>query len=194
MNTILSKQYTVTRELYEKGFIAFQKKFVYPKNIILSAAYAAFAAFNIFYFVKDGSLPRIIFAAVFAGIAVSLWTGSKSVRRKFLDAISSCAGLDIYKIDVFDDKILISTLPDTSQDTPGDDDDFFSSPSDSQPIEPSELRLDNSYLKAVEKEDFIMLYLVRSVFFIVPKNAFSSDELDSFTALLKNALGKKYYS
>lgn len=188
MNVIISKQYTVNVKLYEDAFRTFQKKFVYPKNILLSVAYVAFAVFNVVCFINDGSNIRILFAAAFAGIAISLWTGAKSVRRKFLNAVSTSGEQDIYKLDVLEDRFRISTI---TEQVKSDDDDFFSGSDVNQP-EPTEINFDNPSLRIVEKEKFFMLYLVRSVFFVVPKNAFSAEELTLLADTLRNVPNKRF--
>lgn len=45
--------YTISLGEYERGFILFQKKYVFPKNYIMTAAFAIVAALYVFQIVEN---------------------------------------------------------------------------------------------------------------------------------------------
>lgn len=202
---LLTKKYSINSGLYENAFVTFQKKFVYPRNWIMTAVFAAIAVYNLITFIKDTTTAGIIFVLICAACIVSIWASPFKIRRNLMKAINDFVVNDIYEMELHEDKIFIRTLPndnpeqvETEPETnkniseTTEEEDFFATPVDNPEVQQTEIRFDNSTLRIIEKNDYYMLYLMKSIFYVIPKKDFSNDEINAISQLFSGKLAKNY--
>ena len=49
------------------------------------------------------------------------------------------------------------------------------------------------HVKIVETAEFFLVYQVRAMFYVIPKDAFSADEIRQLSGLFSEKLGKQFY-
>lgn len=176
----LEKEYTVSAEIVGKGYKSFQKKFVYPKNIIFAVMFFLLTADFVYAAVKA---PDNFF--VYLLIVLCLAMGLREllnpvrIRQNIIETVRSM-GEPVYKIAVSDEQIEISTVSAPSEIEPADDDENDETDEEAAQDklpEPSVLPVD-SELSISEFDDYFMLYYGKTVFYIIPKKDFNDKELD----------------
>ena len=183
---IIEKTFEVNAELYGDGCRLFQKKFVFPKNYVITALFAAALVYDIICFVMDTANAMYIVAAfICVVIAVSPWKQAYNSRKKLMDAVKDHEH-DTYSIKLFDGYMTVEMLDNPKEENPSAnsivktengefDSEFFAPPAEDVP---NTAKVEfNSYTKIAENEKMFLVYVVRSVFYVLPKSAFSDEEI-----------------
>lgn len=206
---LVSKEYSISIEMFGNAFADFQKKFTYPKNILMSCAFGLIGLSYIPPFIEDPGNPAcimIILICVF--LTAGIWLNSFLIRKNLMNSIQGIQG-DRYAVEIFKNSMTISTteFSDTaasSEEAPAEgesaelsdekseaseEDDFFA---ETEPLTPAgvvktviDFAEDN--VRILEKKDYYIVYIVKRMFYVVPKNIFSEDEIKTVTESFKNA-------
>lgn len=195
---LLSKSYHIPLSLFDKAFRAYQKKYVYPRNIVMSCVFGGIAAvYAIAAFKDPENTLAYILIVVCVAMILNMWYNPMKVRRNLMESLKELEN-DIYHFSLFENCATISTedtpKPVESVETDADaqeteisaepipetDSDgfnqLFEETESAEPIPETELPFDLS-LKIHEFDDFFMFYLIKRNFYVVPKAEFSEDEL-----------------
>ncbi len=193
-NYKLEKEYQIPFEIFKDAYSSFQKKYVYPKSYIYMGLFLIIAIIYIAAAIKDTS-NTLAYVLIFVclALAVRKWYNPRKVRRNLLDTIMT-EGLEneVYKIGITDEFVDISTLPhenvENSEESEVFDGEVDGEDSDEYEDEasPEKSRIPiNSNLAVNEYERYFLLHVKKSMFYVVPKDGFSEDELEIFRNTVK---------
>lgn len=188
---ILSKEYKIPKEMFSDAFRDFQKKYSYPKNIIMSAAFAFIAIAYIISLIRnpENSICMLIITVCIFLIA-GIWINMLVIRKNLMNAVEGIQN-DIYIAELFENSITISMsdMPelnnednkkDEQSDKSDEEDDFFEEKeSDCLNEGPAKTIIDFSKenVTVLEKKYYFIIYLVKKTFYVLPKENFTSDEM-----------------
>lgn len=192
---ILTRSYHIPLAMFDDAFRAFQKKYVFPQNILLTAVLLAIAGVYVHAAVKDNT-QTLAYLLVVACIAVILvrWYRTFKLRRSVHEALKDVEQ-DTYELSVYDEGLVIRTKDapkPASEETPAEPEPeasaaeekpengfqqlFPEEPADSEPVPPTELPFGTG-LKIMEFPEYFMAYVVKQNFYVIPKKDFSDDEI-----------------
>lgn len=187
-NYKLEKTYKVPHETFKEAYKAYQKKFVYPKSIIFIVLFLVLAADFVYAAIKAPD-NKLVYLLIMVCIAFA-FREFYNPRRIFqnISETMKALGEPEYKIGIAGDHIDISTvsLPEEEESEEADsegsddeeDDDEPELPEEFDPMpEKSVIKLDESY-GLLEYEKFFLLMEGKKVFYILPKEGFSEEELE----------------
>ena len=191
-NVIESKRYSVPYEMFGEAYDVFQKKYIYPRNLFLCAMLLIVAIGNIINIVigNSSTLGYVLVAACFALAAINIYN-PKKVRKNLMEQIKGIEN-DIYTLDVMPERIVIGTVlepPVEGENEP--DEKVFGESLRSEEIEKSDIYVNNS-LRVTERADFFLIYIKKSMFYVIPKSAFTDDEVRSFAMYFSERIGKYF--
>jgi hypothetical protein len=176
--------------MFGRAFNDFQKKYTYPRTYALMVIYSiiiisqivslAFGNQNVFSYV-------VIVLCI--GLLFNAWFNPKKIRRNLLDSVKGIE-TDVYFFKLSEACISITSYAKEELSFQSEDDIQTAVPSSER--ESTLLYLKNSYFSVVEKDDYFMLYQSKAMFYIVPKFAFSQQELLTVTDVFRNNLGDRF--
>lgn len=177
---ILEKEYNILYNTFYDAFFAFQKKFVYPRNYVLTGLFLAAGLVYIYSAVKEpkNTLAYILIFVSFA-LAFTNWITPRRSRKRIMEGIRGIEN-DRYRFELFDTHIEVSSLlppeenEEKSEDSLNEKELFGDEPDE---VASSSKLYFNDRLKVIEKEGFFVLYQVKENFYVVPKTEFSEDEI-----------------
>jgi len=170
--TLLSKEYSITLQMFGDAFKDFQKKFAYPKNILMTLAFGFIGASYIPPLIKDPSnsiCVMIIIVCVF--LIAGIWLNTLMIRKNLMNSIEGIQG-DKYIACLFENGMSISTVEISSESKENTDealtedavpekdeeDDFFADKEEENvPAGTVKTVIDfvNDDVKILEKKDYI---------------------------------------
>ena len=180
MKEKMQREYSIPFELFAKAFTLFQKKFVYPRCWIITAFLGAVILFYVSAALQDPG-NTLTYVLIFACLAVIFiqWYNPKKIRRQLLNAIK----------DLGDETYRLTVEEDAEQETGDGFHDIF-------PEEPPQLADTvipfNKQVKIVESAEFFLVYQVRAMFYVIPKQAFSPEENRQLAGLFAEKLGRQF--
>lgn len=214
---MLQKSYHIRLELFQKAFVNFQKRFVYPRNWLLTAVLCAIALIYLDSVIKNPSnhLAMLLIVVCVAMITI-LWFNPKKVRKTLFASMKELEN-DTYHVCFFEDGMTIMTedaaapeeeeiaseeeITESQSDAEGSDatngfnplfDTEDVKPIQADAIEPTEIRFQGN-VKVYEYSDYFMVYLVKQMFYVVPKEAFTEDEIIRLRLIFTEGLAEKYH-
>ena len=201
---ILSRSYHIPLSMFDEAFRAFQKKYVYPQNLLLTVVLLAIAGVYVHAAVKDNT-QTLAYLLIVACIAIILvrWYKTFKLRRSVHEALLDVEQ-DTYELSVYDEGLVIRTKdapkpaeeevsaepePEEAPATDGKPENGFQQlfPEESaehDPIPPTELPFGTG-LKLLEYPEYFMAYVVRQNFYVIPKKDFSEDEIAKLKQIFK---------
>ena len=107
---LLKRSYHIPLAMYDDAFLRFQKKFVYPQNLLLTAVLLVIAGVYVHAAIKD-STQTIAYLLIVVCIAIVLirWYRTFKLRRAVHDALKDVEQ-DTYELSVYDEGLLIRTM------------------------------------------------------------------------------------
>ncbi len=192
---IESKRYSIPYEMFEKAYTVFQKKYVYPRNIVLCVILLLVAIGNIVNIVlgNSGTLGYVLVMACLALASINLYNPRK-IKKRLMEQIKGIEN-DVYTLDVLNDKLVVGTVldPVEQQDSePEEYEEVFGDAEKLEEIEKSEIYV-NTSLRVTERADFFMVYIKKSMFYVIPKSVFTDEEISKFAMYFSERIGK-YFS
>ncbi len=193
---IESKRYSIPFEMFEKAYTLFQKKYVYPRNIVMIILLIALAignAVNIIVGRATGILSYILIMACLALAAIN-WYNPKKIKKNLMQSIRGIEN-DVYTLDVLPDKIVIGTviepISENEQTEPEEYEEVFGEVSKKEEIESSDIYINNT-LRVTERKEFFMVYIKKSMFYVIPKSVFTEDEIRKFAMYFAERIDKYF--
>lgn len=200
---IISRSYHIPLPMFDDAFSRFQKKYVFPANILLTVVLLAIAGVYIHAAVKDNSntLVYLLIVVCFAIILVR-WYRTFKLRRAVHDALEEI-GSDTYTVSFYEDGLVIHTeeaQPAKEEDaepaavepeqpeaeSPADESGFRKifpdEPVQNEPVEDTEITFGPD-VKIHDFPEYFMVYLVKRNFYVIPKKDFSADETETLKKL-----------
>jgi hypothetical protein len=135
-----------------------------------------------------------VLICVCLGLAAVNWYNPKKLKRSLMESIKGIEG-DKYSLKIFPDKVKIGTVLEPLENEKKEDfEEVFDGLGNGQEqIAESEIFL-NSDVKVVEEEKFFLIYIKRSMFYVVPKENFTEEEITVMQLHFQKQLGKNYIS
>lgn len=196
---LFSKEYSISLEMFGNAFTDFQKKFAYPKNILMTCAFTLIGIAYIPPFIRDpGNTVCVMIIIICAFLTAGIWLNTFMIRKNLMKSIEGIQG-DLYSVEVYESSISICTREfstgetgepeETNEEKAGAEDDFFAEPEETASAGVVKTVIDfvNDDVKILEKKDYYIVYLVKRMFYVVPKNIFSADETKLLTESFKKA-------
>ncbi|MDE5754126.1 MAG: YcxB family protein [Oscillospiraceae bacterium] len=194
---LLQKCYQIPYELFKTAFTAFQKRFVYPRNYIIIAVLGIVCMIYAYFVVTGSNSDRplycIVILCALMMMAFQIYN-PKKIRKNLLLAVREIED-DRYKLTIYPEYLEIGTIlppeeTDPAQKSDPDLDDLF----DDIPEENfSGTRIYyNKNLRVQEYDAFFMIYQQKTMFYVVPKAAFSEEELEIMRVHFAQKLDKNF--
>lgn len=203
----LTREYAIPLDLFEKAFVAYQKKFVYPRNCVITLILLVVIGIYVHAALQDPeNMLSYILIMMSAAVIFITWFNVKKIRRNLMNSVRELED-DRYRLTITEEGFLLRTLlpeqpavaeeaeaeikekTDESEDKNGFNPVFGEDTFDEIP--PSEF-LFTQNIRVKEYEEFYSLYLEKGMFYVIPKNAFSEEELREIEALLTEKLEKRF--
>ncbi|MCM1507357.1 MAG: YcxB family protein [Ruminococcus flavefaciens] len=180
-NYRLEKEYTIPFEIFREGYTAFQKKFVFPQANVTALAFIILAGVFVFAVIDDNSQYfSYLLIMVCLAMAVRQWYNPRKMRANLFESFRSM-GETVYKISVGDSYADISTVStvenvETVENSAGDSEDDDDDYSEEPLPEKSRIPFDENF-SMLEYERFFLMFSGKSIFYIIPKENFSGEEI-----------------
>lgn len=191
---ILERRYSIPYEMFGRAFSAFQKRFVYPRNNIIAVILLAAAAANVYSIVKGkGSAMGYVLVLACVALAFVNWYNPRKLRKNLMESIKGIEG-DVYRLKLMPDKLVIGTVlePEMNEPKPKEEyEEVFEDKPLPEQIADSEIYLTKDVF-VMDKPDYIMVYLKRAMFYIIPKKDFSEEEVTLMQLHFQKQLEKNY--
>jgi len=206
---LVSKEYSISMEMFGNAFADFQKKFTYPKNILMTCAFSLIGITYIPPFIRDpGNSVCVMILIICIFLIAGIWANTFMIRKNLLRSVEGIQG-DRYSVEIYEDGMSIRTtefsdnFPDeaeSAEETTGseektentestEEDDFFAETEAVTPAGVVKTVIDfaEDNVRILEKKDYYIIYLVKRMFYVLPKNIFSEDEIKTVTESFKKA-------
>ena len=188
-----TKRYSIPFEMFEEAYTVFQKKYIYPRNLIMSALLILVAIGNIVN-IAMGNASNFGYVLVFACIAlaaVNLYN-PKKIKKNLLNSVKGIEN-DVYTLDIYSDKMVVGTVlePISEEKEPEEYEEVFGEVAVKEEILPTDVYI-NSSLLVTERSEFFMVYIKKSMFYVIPKNVFTDEEISKFAIYFADRIGKKF--
>ena len=179
-NYKLEKEYKVPAALFSEAYLAFQKKYIYPKSCIYMAIFAAIALVRLIFGIlsmNDASDKQkyLTYLAILMACAFAFreWYNPKKKRRSLTESVKAL-GEPVYKIGIADNYVDISTVSDDLEDL---SDEESSEAEEEDPLpEKTRINTDENY-QLLEYDGFFLILSGKEKIYILPKEGFSEEEL-----------------
>lgn len=187
---LLERRYHIPLSMFQEAFRSFQKKYVYPRNLVLTVVLAAVAGVYVKALVDDPSqkLGYLLIVACAAMILIT-WYNTFKLRRSLNEALREVEN-DTYEMQLFSDRMtVLARDPESAADAvsvqqeepaaadgTGFQQIFPEEPaSDAAEQAPTEIHFGKN-VKLHEYDSFFMVYVVRQNFYLLPKQEFTAEE------------------
>ncbi|MBR3267345.1 MAG: YcxB family protein [Oscillospiraceae bacterium] len=200
---LMERSYHIPLSMFDHAFRCFQKKYVFPANIIVSIIFLVLAADFIYAAVKDNTNTTAYLLIVLCiSMVLIRWYRTFKLRRSVHEALKDVEG-DLYDLTVYEDGVVIRTedakKPENDEqeekaDNPPDEKEETEAgngfqqlfpeapPEDEEKPAPTEITFGTG-VKLLEYPEFFMIYLVRANFYVIPKKDFSEEEIRQLSEL-----------
>lgn len=189
---LLKKRYSIPYELFGEAFTVFQKKFVFPKNWIMTGLLLLLAVGNILNIIF-GKGDTIGYVLVFVCIALAFinWYNPRKLKRSLMESVKGIEN-DVYTLTIFPERIVIGTvLEPENEKEPEEYEEVFGEIPVKEDIADTEIYLNNN-VKVIERKKFFMIYIKRSMFYVVPKETLTKEEIEIMNLHFQKQLNQNF--
>lgn len=178
-NYRFEKTYSISADIFRDGFKAYQKKYIYPKSYVFIGLFLVLTANFVYGAVKapDNYLAYLLIVVCIA-LAVREWFNPRKMRRIFLDTIQEMGDIE-YRLCIGENFAEFSTIEH------GKVENFVENDNDAEEtdgIPPTRINCGED-TKILEYDRFFLLVDGKSMFYIIPKENFSSAETEIIRSL-----------
>ena len=187
-NYKLKKEYKISSDLFNRSYLELQKRFVLPKSRLYTAIFVILAIAILLFGIlvmKDGTTKQKYM--IYLGFAISCafaakeWYDPKKLRRNLTESIKTL-GEPTYCIGIADKYVDIATVADDLSGIPEDE---REEAAEADPLpEKTRINIDENF-QLIEHDDFFMMMKGKELFYVLPKEFFSDDELEIVRNLKK---------
>ena len=192
---LLEKQYQIPFDMFRNAFIAFQRKFVYPKTYAIMAVLAVVIGIYAYFIIYGGeNANRSLYCIIILFCLVMMafqWMNPRKIRMNLMEGVREI-GDDQYRLRIFPEYLEIGTiLPPEDKEAAGADELFDDTPEEDF----SGTRIHyNKGMHMIEYPAFFMIYQQKTMFYVVPKAAFTEEELEIMRVHFAKRLEKNFSS
>ena len=189
---LVKKRYSIPYELFGEAFTVFQKKFVFPRNRIMSVLLLIFAAgdgLKIMY--GNGETIGYVLVLVCIALAFINWYNPRKLKRNLMESVKGIEN-DVYTLTIYPERIVIGTVlePEKEKETEEYEEVFGEIPM-KEDIADTEIYL-NKNVKVIERKNFFMIYIKKSMFYVVPKETLTQEEIEIMNLHFQKQLDKNF--
>lgn len=189
---LVKKRYSIPYELFGEAFTVFQKKFVFPRNRIMSVLLLILAAGNVLN-IMYGKGETIGYVLVLVCIALAFinWYNPRKLKRNLMESVKGIEN-DVYTLTIYPERIVIGTVlePEKEKETEEYEEVFGEIPM-KEDIADTEIYL-NKNVKVIERKNFFMIYIKKSMFYVVPKETLTQEEIEIMNLHFQKQLDKNF--
>lgn len=192
---LLEKQYQIPFDLFRNAFIAFQRKFVYPKTYAIMGVLAVVIGIYAYFIIYGGeNANRSLYCIIILFCLVMMafqWMNPRKIRMNLMEGVREIED-DQYRLRIFPEYLEIGTiLPPEDKEAAGADELFDDTPEEDF----SGTRIHyNKGMHMIEYPAFFMIYQQKTMFYVVPKAAFTEEELEIMRVHFSQRLEKNFSS
>ena len=192
---LLEKQYKIPFDMFRNAFIAFQRKFVYPKTYAIMAVLAVVIGIYAYFIIYGGeNANRSLYCIIILFCLVMMafqWMNPRKIRMNLMEGVREIED-DQYRLRIFPEYLEIGTiLPPEDKEAAGADELFDDTPEEDF----SGTRIHyNKGMHMIEYPAFFMIYQQKTMFYVVPKAAFTEEELEIMRVHFSQRLEKNFSS
>ncbi len=191
---LLEKQYHIPLELFRKAFTAFQKRYVYPRNYLMMAIFLLVFCFYCYFIVTgtDSDRPIYCMIAMLCLVMCALqWFNPRKIRRNLMEAVKEIEE-DQYRLRIFPEYLEIGTiLPEEEASREEKEADGLFDDAPEENFTGTRIYY-NKGMHLTEYKDFFMLYQKKSMFYVIPKSAFTEEETEIMRVHFSQRLEKSF--
>lgn len=189
---LIKKRYSIPYELFGEAFTVFQKKFVFPKNRLLTGLLLLLAVGNILNIIfGKGDTIGYVLVLVCIALAFINWYNPRKLRRSLMESVKGIEN-DIYDLTIYPERIVIGTVlePETEK-KPEEYEEVFGEIPMKEDIADTEIFLHKN-VKVIERKKFFMIYIKRSMFYVVPKEPLTKEEIEIMNLHFQKQMDKNF--
>lgn len=189
---LVKKRYSIPYELFGEAFTVFQKKFVFPRNRIMSVLLLILAAGNVLN-IMYGKGETIGYVLVLVCIALAFinWYNPRKLKRNLMESVKGIEN-DVYTLTIYPERIVIGTvLEPEKKKEPEEYEEVFGEIPVKEDIADTEIYL-NKNVKVIERKNFFMIYIKKSMFYVVPKEPLTQEEIEIMNLHFQKQLDKNF--
>lgn len=189
---LVKKRYSIPYELFGEAFTVFQKKFVFPRNMIMTGLLLLLAAGNVLN-IMFGNGETIGYILVFVCLALAFinWYNPRKLKRNLMESVKGIEN-DVYILTIFPERIVIGTLLEPEKENePEEYEEVFGEIPMKEDIADTEIFL-NKNVKVIERKNFFMIYIKKSMFYVVPKEPLTKEEIEIMNLHFQKQLDKNF--
>ena len=189
---LVKKRYSIPYELFGEAFTVFQKKFVFPRNRIMSVLLLILAAGNVLN-IMYGKGETIGYVLVLVCIALAFinWYNPRKLKRNLMESVKGIEN-DVYTLTIYPERIVIGTVLEPEKEKePEEYEEVFGEIPVKEDIADTEIYL-NKNVKLIERKNFFMIYIKKSMFYVVPKEPLTQEEIEIMNLHFQKQLDKNF--
>ena len=189
---LVKKRYSIPYELFGEAFTVFQKKFVFPRNRIMSVLLLILAAGNVLN-IMYGKGETIGYVLVLVCIALAFinWYNPRKLKRNLMESVKGIEN-DVYTLTIYPERIVIGTVLEPEKEKePEEYEEVFGEIPVKEDIADTEIYL-NKNVKVIERKNFFMIYIKKSMFYVVPKEPLTQEEIEIMNLHFQTQLDKNF--
>lgn len=189
---LVKKRYSIPYELFGEAFTVFQKKFVFPRNRVMSVLLLIFAAGNVLN-IMYGKGETIGYVLVLVCIALAFinWYNPRKLKRNLMESVKGIEN-DVYTLTIYPERIVIGTVLEPEKEKePEEYEEVFGEIPVKEDIADTEIYL-NKNVKVIERKNFFMIYIKKSMFYVVPKEPLTQEEIEIMNLHFQKQLDKNF--
>lgn len=189
---LVKKRYSIPYELFGEAFTVFQKKFVFPKNWIMTGLLLLLAVGNILNIIfGKGDTIGYVLVLVCIALAFINWYNPRKLKRSLMESVKGIEN-DVYTLTIYPERIVIGTvLEPENEKEPKEYEEVFGEIPVKEDIADTEIYL-NKNVKVIERKKFFMIYIKRSMFYVVPKELLTKEEIEIMNLHFQKQLDKNF--
>lgn len=189
---LVKKRYSIPYELFGEAFTVFQKKFVFPRNRIMSVLLLILAAGNVLNIIYGkGETIGYVLVLVCIALAFINWYNPRKLKRNLMESVKGIEN-DVYTLTIYPERIVIGTVLEPEKEKePEEYEEVFGEIPVKEDIADTEIYL-NKNVKVIERKNFFMIYIKKSMFYVVPKEPLTQEEIEIMNLHFQKQLDKNF--
>lgn len=189
---LVKKRYSIPYELFGEAFTVFQKKFVFPRNRIMSVLLLILAAGNVLNIMYgNGETIGYVLVLVCIALAFINWYNPRKLKRNLMESVKGIEN-DVYTLTIYPERIVIGTVLEPEKEKePEEYEEVFGEIPMKEDIADTEIYL-NKNVKVIERKNFFMIYIKKSMFYVVPKETLTQEEIEIMNLHFQKQLDKNF--
>lgn len=189
---LVKKRYSIPYELFGEAFTVFQKKFVFPRNRVMSVLLLILAAGNVLNIMYgNGETIGYVLVLVCIALAFINWYNPRKLKRNLMESVKGIEN-DVYTLTIYPERIVIGTVLEPEKEKePEEYEEVFGEIPMKEDIADTEIYL-NKNVKVIERKNFFMIYIKKSMFYVVPKETLTQEEIEIMNLHFQKQLDKNF--